>query len=106
MTTVSHELRTPIAAIKGSIEILLGACVGSENSTQRKMIEITLRNSNRLVMLVDNLLDVSAIRSGLIQLRKDRRDLVETLRGAVEERLLTAIRMLTSEGLPPSATCS
>lgn len=85
ISTVSHELRTPIAAIKGSIENLLDGYLGEIDPRQRRAVEIVLRNARRLARLIDNLLDLSRLEAGTLQVRRRRSDLKEAVRFAVEE---------------------
>jgi two-component system sensor kinase FixL len=63
IATVSHELRTPLTSIKASLELIIGNAI-PENSEQAKMlINIALKNSNRLLLLINDILDISKIES-------------------------------------------
>ena len=63
---VSHELRTPLASIRGSLGLLeSGALSGSPEKAQR-MIEIAVQNTDRVVRLINDIIDVDRIRSGSI----------------------------------------
>ena len=64
---VSHELRTPLTSIKGFAETLLGGAMRDEE-TCRHFLEIIDKESNRLVKLVDDLLDLSRLESKRISL--------------------------------------
>src|SRR3990172_1163331 len=64
---VSHELRTPLTSIKGFAETLLAGAVRDE-STARHFLEIIDNEANRLVKLVDDLLDLSRLESKRISL--------------------------------------
>ena len=65
---VSHELRTPLAIMQEGLNQTLEGIDGSLNSDQGKTIEMVLRNSNRLKILVDQLLDLEKMDAGGIQL--------------------------------------
>ncbi|HLG72987.1 MAG TPA: ATP-binding protein [Chloroflexota bacterium] len=77
---VSHELRTPLTSIKGSVELLLDADTGELNPTQRRFLSTIRRSSDRLIDLVNDLLDLSRLEAGRVQLDAhpvDARHLVE-----------------------------
>lgn len=64
---VSHELRTPLTSIKGFAETLLAGAMRDE-STRRRFLEIIDQETNRLVNLVDDLLDLSQLESKRLSL--------------------------------------
>ncbi|GAC1631347.1 MAG: hypothetical protein NVS4B2_15210 [Chloroflexota bacterium] len=66
---VSHELRTPLTSIGGYVELLLDGEVGEFSNEQQEFLQIVKSNTDRLVLLVNDLLDVSRINSGTIHLR-------------------------------------
>jgi PAS domain S-box-containing protein len=64
VSTVSHELRTPLTSIRGALA-LVTASIGSDVPEKlRHLIDVALRNSDRLAHLVDDLLDVQRIAAG------------------------------------------
>jgi signal transduction histidine kinase len=67
ISTVSHELRTPLAAIKGYATTLLADDVVWDQATQREFISIISDETDRLSNLVNNLLDLSRIEAGRLQ---------------------------------------
>ncbi len=64
VANVSHELRTPMTSIKGYVEIMLMGAAGELNPQQRHFLEIVKGNTERLKILVNDLLDVSKIEAG------------------------------------------
>ena len=68
ISTVSHELRTPLTSIQGSLGLLRGGIVGELNDRARKIIEIAAKNSERLIRLINDILDSERIASGKLQL--------------------------------------
>jgi signal transduction histidine kinase len=77
---VSHELRTPLTSIKGSVDLLLDTDTGEVNPTQRRFLSTIRRSSDRLINLVNDLLDLSRLEAGRVQLDAhpvDVRHLVE-----------------------------
>ena len=69
VTTVSHELRTPITPIKGYTDILLMGMAGPLSPDQYRAIELIKTNADRLKDLVEDLLDISKIESGGVELQ-------------------------------------
>jgi PAS domain S-box-containing protein len=68
VSTVSHELRTPMTSIKGYADLLLMGAVGGLADDQRRFLTIIKSNTDRLTMLVNDLLDLSRIESGRVAL--------------------------------------
>ena len=79
VSLVSHELRTPLTSIKGYVDLLLDGDAGEVTEEQREFLAIVKSNSDRLVMLVNDLLDVSRIEAGKINLRLQPLDLADTV---------------------------
>ncbi len=79
VATASHELRSPLTSIKGFIELL--ETTNAENLTerQREFIRIALESTDRLVELVNDLLDIARIESGQFEIHPRSVDLRETL---------------------------
>ena len=61
ISTVSHELRTPLTSISGSLGLLVGAAAGELPDRAKRLIEIANKNSERLVRLVNDILDLDKI---------------------------------------------
>lgn len=70
ISTVSHELRTPLTSIKGSLGLLLNDIVGNADIETKSYLEICFRNTDRLIRIIDDLLDISKIESGKITMEK------------------------------------
>ncbi len=64
VSTVSHELRTPLTAIRGAVGLLNEGMGGELPNEARKLTEISEVNTNRLLMLIDDILDISKIELG------------------------------------------
>jgi PAS domain S-box-containing protein len=64
VATVSHELRTPMTSIKGFVDLMLMGAAGNVSDQQRHFLEIVRTNTNRLEILVNDLLDISRIEAG------------------------------------------
>ena len=79
---LAHELRNPLAAIRNAVQILLQK--EGDTATVRSAAEILDRQVEHTVRQVDDLLDVSRISRGKIQLRKERTELAPVVNHAVE----------------------
>lgn len=70
VSLVSHELRTPLAAMKGAADNLLDGIAGELTPMQKECLLISKRNIDRLGRLINDLLDISRIEAGRIQINK------------------------------------
>jgi PAS domain S-box-containing protein len=64
VSTVSHELRTPLTSIRGSLGLLSGGVGGALPDKARGLIEIAKNNCERLIRLINDMLDIEKIESG------------------------------------------
>ncbi len=70
VSTVSHEIRTPLTSILGSLSLLKNKVVGEQASPQaEEMIRVAYDNSQRLLTLINDILDLSKIEAGKMRLR-------------------------------------
>jgi signal transduction histidine kinase len=81
LATLAHELRNPLAPIRNGLQILRIAPNGEQAEDVREMMD---RQVTHLVRLIDDLLDVSRVSQGKIDLRKERIALQSALQAAVE----------------------
>ncbi len=68
ISTVSHELRTPLTSLRGALGLLSGGALSSRPEKTQQMIEIAINNTDRLVRLVNDILDLERISSGKTEL--------------------------------------
>ncbi len=80
---VSHELRTPLASIKAYVEMLIDGEADDEK-TKREFYEVIQNEANRLSRLIDNILNISRIESGLVKINKQPQSLMVILKEALE----------------------
>ena len=106
VSTVSHELRTPMTSIKGYADLLLMGAVGDLVGQQEHFVTIIRNNADRLTALVNDLLDISRIETGRVELNLRAVSMPEvvasvmtTLEGRARERELE-LRMDVPEDLP------
>jgi signal transduction histidine kinase/CheY-like chemotaxis protein len=84
VSIVSHELRTPLTSVKTSLSLLLKGAGGALSEGVRDLVEIALRNLERLIRLVDDLLDLSRIESGRVEMRLAAVPLEDAARRAID----------------------
>ena len=84
LAVLSHELRNPLAPIRNSVYVLERAAPGGEQA--RRSQAVIERQVSHLARLVDDLLDVTRITRGKIQLKRERTDLVDVVRRCVEDQ--------------------
>lgn len=79
VSTVSHELRTPMTSIKGYTDLLIKGVVGALTNEQLNFLSIIKDNTDRLTVLVDDLLNISRIESGHVELESGVMDVTEVI---------------------------
>jgi signal transduction histidine kinase/CheY-like chemotaxis protein/HPt (histidine-containing phosphotransfer) domain-containing protein len=84
VSVVSHELRTPMTSIRTSLALMLAGAAGPLEASARELLEIAARNSDRLIALVNDLLDLSRIESGRVPLKLEPVAVRDAVRGSVE----------------------
>jgi signal transduction histidine kinase len=83
--TVSHELRSPLTSIRGAAELLREGVPGPLNDKQKRLTDIVTVSSGRLLRLVNQILEMSRLQAGLLDLERTSLDLAELVGRAVEE---------------------
>lgn len=84
LSNVSHELRTPLVSVMGYTDMILNEKVGPITETQRDYLRISLRNIDKLVTLIENLLDFSRLHRGTETIVFDTFDLVDCARASLQ----------------------
>ena len=84
IATISHELKTPISAIKASLQLLENKNTGIINEDQKQLISGIKDDSNRLLKIIGELLNLSQVETGNIQLTIQQSDPSEILKYALE----------------------
>jgi PAS domain S-box-containing protein len=83
ISTVSHELRTPLTSLRGALGLLAGGALEARPEKSRQMLEIAINNTDRLVRLVNDILDLERISSGKSELHSTMTSAEDLLRKAV-----------------------
>lgn len=84
IATVSHELRTPLTSIKGALGLLVGGVTGQLNEKAQSLLQIASKNTERLMMLINDILDMEKIESGRMTFNLTPVDIVPTLQQCIE----------------------
>ncbi|HDJ38774.1 MAG TPA: sensor histidine kinase [Methanosarcinales archaeon] len=92
MNIASHELRTPLTSIRGFAEFVADGALGELNEKQKDALSKVVSNSDRLLRLINNLLDMSKIRSGKLEL-----NLTELSISALIADVVSDIQLLSEE---------
>ncbi len=83
ISTVSHELRTPLTSVAGTLGLLKGGIAGEVPEKARHLIDIGHSNCQRLITLINDLLDIQKIESGGMEFRMVPTDLVQLVDSAI-----------------------
>ncbi|MSM39327.1 MAG: HAMP domain-containing protein [Geobacter sp.] len=84
ISTVSHELKTPLTSIKGALQFIMNKGKWL-TTTERELINVCLRNSDRLSRLISDILDISKIEAGRVELILRPESANELVVNAIEE---------------------
>src|SRR4051812_8932990 len=66
VATVSHELRTPLTSIRGSLGLIAGGVAGTIPPNVQRMVDIACTNSDRLIRLINDILDIEKMETGTL----------------------------------------
>jgi len=83
MGAVSHDLRTPLASIKAAVSTLRGDGSGLDQADRAELLEMIERQADNLDRLVANLLDMTRIQSGALELRREVVPVADVVEDAV-----------------------
>jgi signal transduction histidine kinase len=92
ISVASHELRTPMTSIKGSVDLILAGCAGKISPETMDLLQVARSACDRMIRLINNILDLSKIEAGQMQLRLELVDLTD-----VAERSLRTINTLAAQ---------
>jgi PAS domain S-box-containing protein len=84
ISVVSHELRTPLTSLQGSLKLLVTGRMGTLPEKGNRMLEIALNNTNRLMRLVNDMLDLERLESDKLFLVKKPCSIATIIQQAVE----------------------
>lgn len=84
IATVSHELRTPLTSIRGSLGLLRSGVTGELPEAAKPLIDIAVNNAERLVRLINDILDIEKIESGKIDFELRPMELLPLVQRAID----------------------
>ena len=92
VSTVSHELRTPLTAIAGALGLVVNGALGEVPEPMREMLRIADQNSQRLTLLINDLLDMEKLSAGKLVFELRRQPLLPLLEEALDSNRAYAER--------------
>ncbi len=103
-STLSHELRTPLSSIIGSLQLVNAGVMGEVHKEVLEMTEVAERNGQRLLDLINDLLDVERIRAGKFEIAPQWLAIDDVLQEALLLNRAFAerykVRLVSADGLP------
>jgi len=96
ISTVSHELRTPVTSIKGALGLILSGATENLNGKTQKMLDIAYRNSDRLTLIINDILDLEKIAAGQMEFNIETVNLTELVTDAIAANKSYASRLHVS----------
>lgn len=84
ISVVSHELRTPLTSIHGSLGMLASGMLSAESERGKRLLEIAVDSTDRLVRLINDILDIERIESGKVTMAKQACDAADLIGEAAD----------------------
>ena len=101
ISTVSHELRTPLTSIRGALGLLSAGLLGNVDAKAQNLLRIASSNTERLIRLINDILDLERMESGRAPLKLRRSSIQDLAREAVD----TMTTMADGAGIHLELTC-
>lgn len=92
VSTVSHELRTPLTSMRGALSLVLAGTTGELPPRGRDLLRIAQQNTERLIRLINDILDIEKIEGGHVQVRREWCEL-----GALVQATVRGVETLATE---------
>ena len=83
LNIASHQLLTPLTALKWSVNALDNETIASDAKKQKEMLDILQENNNKMINLVNGLLDISRMENGKVRMSPEKFDIVKTVKELV-----------------------
>jgi two-component system sensor histidine kinase VicK len=96
ISTVSHELRTPLTSLRASLGLVSSGALDKRPEKQRQMIDMAIGNCERLIRLVNDILDFESVEKGQLQLNLEPVEAIDLLRRAADVANIPASRQRIS----------
>ena len=106
ISTVSHELRTPLTSLRASLGLISSGSLAERPEKQKQMLELAIGNCDRLVKLVNDILDFGRVEKGGMPLHFEVHSAGDVLRRAADQKSGAAIKAQITIRLdaPPAIT--
>ena len=104
VATVSHELRTPLTSIKGALGLIRSGTAGELTEKISGLLDIAYRNADRLVLIVNDILDLEKLAAGQMEFNMECQDIVQTVRESIAANESFAARFGVSIALTADET--
>lgn len=96
ISTISHELRTPVTSIKGALGLVLSGATGKLSDKTHEMLDIANRNSDRLALIINDILDLEKIAAGKMEFNIEPVNIAEIITEAIAANIPYAERLKVS----------
>ncbi|MBD2084137.1 PAS domain S-box protein [Coleofasciculus sp. FACHB-542] len=84
VSIVSHELRTPLTSVRGSLSLIAGGVTGEIPNEAKALVNIAYKNTERLILLINDILDIEKIESGKMDFHLQPLELMPLVEQALE----------------------
>ena len=84
VATVSHELRTPLTSVSGALGLVCGGALGPVSEQAKTMLDIAYRNSQRLTLFINDLLDMEKLAAGKMRFNEETVALMALVEQSIE----------------------
>jgi PAS domain S-box-containing protein len=84
VSTVSHELRTPLTSIRGALGLIEAGATGPVSRQGRDLVRIARGNTERLIRLVNDMLDLDKIEAGVLELRIANLSIADVIHSTID----------------------
>jgi signal transduction histidine kinase len=92
VSTVSHELRSPLSSVREAMSLILDRVTGEINNEQEKFLTISRNNIDRIIRLIEELLDLSKLEAGRLDMKRRFGDICEVARQAYDTLKINAAK--------------
>ena len=92
ISTVSHELRTPLTSLRASLGLISSGSLDKRPEKQKQMLEVAIGNCDRLVRLVNDILDFDRVEKGALSLHREVLPAADILRRAADKEHEAALK--------------
>jgi len=83
LSTISHELRTPLTSVKGALGLIRGGAVGVVGAETRELLDIAITNTDRLIHVINDILDIFQLERGQARIRPVSMPLAQSVARAI-----------------------